>query len=118
MLFVILFSDPGKYNTATSENSFVFSLKNNDNLEPFKASMYSTRNNLAIYNNFVYGPTFGYGHDFYISDNANSTSVSYTSLGYTYKLPAGYTRGTANTRALLAGSNHFTPSEVEVFYLQ
>ena len=80
--------------------------------------MYSTRNNLAIYNNFVYGPTFGYGHDFYISDNANSTSVSYTSLGYTYKLPAGYTRGTANTRALLAGSNHFTPSEVEVFYLQ
>ena len=118
MLFVILFSDPGRYNTATSVNSFVFSLKNNDNLEPFKASMYSTRNNLAIYNRFVNGPTFGYGHHFYISDNANSTSNSYTNLGHTYKLPAGYTPGTAISRALLAGFYRFTPSEVEVFYLQ
>ena len=96
-------------------NSFVFSLKNNDNLEPFKASMYDR---LPIYNYSGIGANFGYGHDFFISDNAYSISNSCANLGYTYQLSAGYTPNAANTQARLAGSHYFTPSEVEVFYLQ
>ena len=34
----------------------------------------------------------------------------------TYRPPSGYSYGSSNTQALLAGSFTFTPSEVEVFY--
>ena len=93
------------------------SLKNKDNLQRFKFPQYSY-DKYAIYRNFKYGPTFGGGHDLYISDNANSNINSYTNLGRTYQPPPGYTYRAANTRALLAGTYHFSPSEVEVFHLQ
>ena len=114
-MFVILFSGTGGW--ASSVNAFLFSLKNKDNLEQFKAAVYQNSQN-ALYHRSDYGPTFGSGHDLHISNNANLNTGSYTNFGNIYQPPPGYTYGTANTRALLAGTYYFTPSEVEVFYLQ
>ena len=113
-LFFILFS--GTAGWVSSVNAFLFSLKNKDNLKPFKAAVYQNSQN-ALYHRSDYGPTFG-GHDLHISNNSNLNTNSYTDFGSTYQPPPGYTRGAANTKALLAGTHDFTPSEVEVFYLQ
>ena len=101
----------------SSVNAFLFSLKNKDNLKPFKAAVYRL-SHTAFNHRIDFGPTFGAGHDLYISNNANLNTASYTNFGHTYQLPPGYTSNAANTDALLAGTRHFTPSEVEVFYLQ
>ena len=69
----------------------------------------------AIYRSSGYGPTFGYGHDIYIANNANSNTFSYTNFGYGnyYSVPSGVQDRTT----ILAGTYKFTPDEVEVFYL-
>ena len=100
-LFVILFSGAGGY--VSSVNAFLSSLKNKDNLKPFKAAVYR-HSHRAFYRHSNYGPTFGDNHDFYISNNANSTTTSFTRFGRTYQPLPRYT--------------YYAPSEVEVFYLQ
>ena len=63
-----------------------------------------------------YGPTFGSGHDIYISNYASSNSHSYNNLGWTYSPPSGYSYGSTFAHTFLAGTYHFTPDEVETFY--
>ena len=94
----------------------MYSLRNNDDIGPFKSALKDENDSLAIYRSANYGPTFGWGHDlifFYEQKNAEF----HTHFGRTYKLPPGYTFGKANANSLLAGSYSFTPSEVEVLYL-
>ena len=69
----------------------------------------------AIYRGSSYGPTFGAGHDIYISNNANSNTNSDTDFDQSnsYSVPSGV----QSKYTILAGSNTFTPDEVEVFYL-
>ena len=69
----------------------------------------------AIYRDSSYGPTFGGGHDIYISNNANSNTNSYTDFGESnyYSVPSGV----QSKYTILAGTRKFTPDEVEVFYL-
>ena len=69
----------------------------------------------AIYGSSSYGPTFGNGHDIYISNNAGSSTNSFTYLGYGFVLIKGYTPGSTKARNLLAGSYKFQPDEIEVF---
>ena len=102
----------------SSVNAFLFSLKNKDNLEPFKAPVIYQDIKYAFYHYSYYCPVFGRGRDLRISNNANLNTASFTNFGRTYQAPPGYTPGAANTKALLAGTYTFTPSEVEVFYLQ
>ena len=68
----------------------------------------------AIYRHSSFGPTFGFGHDIYISNNANSNTGSYSDFGQysDYSLPSGV----QNKYTILAGTRNFTPDEVEVFY--
>ena len=101
----------------SSVNAFLFSLKNKDNLKPFKSPVIYQDSDYALFDRSGHGPSFGGGRDLEISYNANSNN-SYTNFGSTYQLPPGYTFNAANTNALLAGTYYFTPSEVEVFYLQ
>ena len=101
----------------SSVNAFLFSLKNKDNLMPFKAAVHRN-SQYALLHHPACGPTFGGGNDLRIWKNANLNTHSYTNFGSTYQPPPGYTPGAPNTPALLAGTHHFTPSEVEVFYLQ
>ena len=105
----------GGYTSASG--SFLFSLRNKDNLPPFKAPLKNQNDVRAIYCNSGYGPTFGVGHDLHIANDASSNTNSGTHFGSTYQAPSGYTEGQTNTKSLLAGSYGFTPSEVEVLYL-
>ena len=59
-----------------------------------------------------YGPTFGWGHDIYIANNAANSSSSYSSF-YTYSPPSGYSSGRSS---FLAGSSYFRPDEIETFF--
>ena len=91
--------------------SFLFSLRNNDDLPPFKAPLKSENAQNAIYRASGYGPTFGTGHDLRISSN------SFTNFGHSYQLPSGYVHGGSKTHSLLAGSYNFKHPQVEVLYL-
>ena len=89
-----------------SNVSFIFSLKNKDNVPPFKAPVKNHQH--AIFTNLGYGPTFGGGHDLHISNDSHTNQNSYTNFGHTYQPP--------QTKSLLAESYYFTPTEIEVFF--
>ena len=93
----------------------MYSLRNNDDIAPFKSTLQNENDRRAIYRVDRYAPRFSV--DMYIGYNAGSNTDSHTNFGFTYNLPLGYTFGETNTRSLLGGSYHFTPSEVEVLYL-
>ena len=95
----------------------MYSLRNNDNLAPFKAPLRDENDVEAIYSYSGYGPTFGGGHDLFIANNAGSTTDSLTKFGRSYQPPPGYTWAETNTRSLLPGSYNFSPSQTEVLYL-
>jgi hypothetical protein len=87
---------------------------NKDNLPPFKSPVKT--HGYALYTIPTYGPTFGGGHDIYITNNANANTGSYTNLGHSYQTPSGYSSGSTKATNLLAGTYKFTPNEVETFY--
>ena len=97
--------------------SFIYSLRNNDGLAPFKSTLKDESDQRAIARASVRGPIFGAGHDLIIASDAGSNTGSHTNFGHTYNLPHGYTYQQTNTHSLLGGSYFFTPSEVEVLYL-
>ena len=91
---------------------------NKDDIPPFKAPANSKHNGkYAIYTRADYGPTFGGGHDIYITNNANGGTGAYTNFGHSYQPPSGYSYGSVKAKSLLAGSYKSTPNEVETFYL-
>jgi hypothetical protein len=94
--------------------SFLFFIRNNDNLSPFKSSLKVADAGDAIYT--LFGPIFGGGHDLTIASNANAHNTCYSKFGVSYQLPSGYVKDQPNTQALLAGSLNFTPFEIEVFH--
>ena len=65
----------------------------------------------AIYRWSRYGPWFGW--DIKIANDANSNSYSYARLVGHYPAPAAV----QNRYTILAGTERFSPDEVEVFYL-
>ncbi|XP_044183737.1 hemicentin-2-like isoform X3 [Acropora millepora] len=102
---------------ASSSKSFLYSLYNINGFSPVKLQIKSQWQNRAIYRCSRYGPTFGGGYDIYISNNAASNRNSYTSCGYTYHLPPGYSSSYSSCRFYAGGgSYYFTPTDVEVFY--
>ena len=101
----------------SAPGSFLFSLRHNDDLAPFKASLKNENDVRAIKRNSDAGPTFGRGIDLRIYDNAGSNTLCFSRFGYSYQAPPGYTHGETITGTLLAGSYNFSPSEIEVLYL-
>ena len=97
-----------------SRLSFLFSLRNKDNLAPFFANIKKDEQHNAIYCYYSYGPKFGEGSDLFISDNPQVNQSS-SDLGRTYELPPGYVHRSEKARNLLAGQFHFTTTEIEVF---
>ncbi|XP_028408702.1 uncharacterized protein LOC114531261 [Dendronephthya gigantea] len=94
--------------------SFIFSLRNKENLQPFIAQLKDQNTDHAIYAASHYGPTFGRGHDIFISNNAASNVASNTQFNnLNYQTPPGV----SNPQTILAGTSYFTPSEIEVFYI-
>ena len=102
-------------NWTSAPGSFLFSLRNHGNLEPFKSLLQNENDVTVIYRNSGSGPNFGYDLD--VADNAGTSAYSSTDLGDTFQPPPGYTFNHTKTQSLLAGSYYFTPAEVEVLYL-
>ena len=69
------------------------------------------RPNFAIARGSQRGPVFGI--DIFIAINANGNSYSYARLGRYYRAPAAG----QDRYIILAGTEYFSPDEVEVFYL-
>ena len=111
----IVFILTGKWESAPG--SFLFSLRNNDNLAPFKSPLKDEKDHQAIFRWDAFGPRFGRGIDLHIANDAKSNTDSQTRFGNSYPAPSGYTPDQTNTQSLLAGSLTFTPSEIEVLYL-
>ncbi|XP_068736764.1 uncharacterized protein [Montipora capricornis] len=100
--------------------AFLFSLRNKPGWAPTTLNQtgeYSHYRAYSICDCNAYGPTFGNGHDIYISNLASSGTSSYSNLGYTYSPPAGHAYGSTFAQTFLAGTHYFRPTEVEVFYL-
>ena len=66
----------------------------------------------SIYDCSLYGPIFGGGNDIYMSASSHNSA----NLGYTYSPPSGYSYNEYFTKTFLAGTDHFTSDEVEIFY--
>ncbi|KAL9962013.1 hypothetical protein ACROYT_G031066 [Oculina patagonica] len=95
-----------------TSNAFIFSLRNKEGMGPFKSMVKKPQ--YAIYRHSGFGPTFGGGHDIYITDNANNNTYSYTNRESSYSIPSGVQDG----RTILDGAHdRFTPDNWEVFYL-
>ena len=119
LLFHLYFLVGSRSGNRYDSNAFLFSLVNKPGWAPVKlpqAGKYSSRRQYSIYNNPSYGPTFGAGHDIYISNYASSNRNSHTNLGHEYSPPSGYSYGSTFTLTFLAGTYNFTPDEIETFY--
>ena len=92
----------------SDQNAFLYSLINKNN-KPFKANILSN-GRFAIECHSSYGPSFGGGHDIYISSNSNTNSNSSTNFGSAYKHP-DYQPGST----ILAGSRNFQTVEIEIY---
>ena len=110
-LFIFLLDTAPYVGYRSSTEAFIFSLSNNEGLEPFKAMVKGQSR--AIYMDPSFGPTFGEGKDIYIASKANENYGSYTNFGLSYHVPDGV----KDKQTILAGTYHFLLDEVEVFYL-
>ena len=114
-LFLIRFI-LGQHVSKQSNGCFLFSVRNEHNLPPFKCPLIEGKYDSAICCNPECGAVFGpWGPDLLISDHANVNELSCSNLGKVYQLPPGYEFGTPETQSLLAGSYNFQPHEIEVF---
>ena len=92
-----------------ASGSFLFSLRNDEDLPPFKAPLKDENDDDAIQCNPNSGPSFGGGYDLDITFTGKSSSY----LDYTYQAPTA----AVNKYYLLAGRDYFVPEEIEVLYL-
>ena len=69
-----------------------------------------------IYCDNRYGPTFGGGHDLYLSDNCNTNNDSFSNFPFTYNLegPVKYTKNQEDY-ATFTGKYRFKVTDYEVF---
>ena len=96
---------------ATSE-AFIFSLNNNEGLAPFVSKVREKYTHRAIYRSSYRGPRFD--GDVTIANNAYSNDKSKAQLYHTYSVPSAV----QDPLTVLAGTQYFSPDEVEVFYLE
>jgi hypothetical protein len=90
-----------------SLRSFVFTLKNPDNIPARKFALKAEEKGAAIYCDSESGPVIG---DIYVSDHCNANTRSWTRLGYGYTIDTGVDGDTVFT-----GSFYFQVKEIEVF---
>eukprot|EP01125_Pyxidicula_operculata_P018400 TRINITY_DN6534_c0_g3_i3.p1 TRINITY_DN6534_c0_g3~~TRINITY_DN6534_c0_g3_i3.p1 ORF type:complete len:381 (-),score=111.30 TRINITY_DN6534_c0_g3_i3:100-1242(-) len=102
--------NPNSWNTTSGYTSgygpFIFTLVN-----PYgkQAAFYPKTSTNTIYNHTNYGPTFGAGHDIYVSTDCSGNSNSYSNFPNTYNDTLGHGNNT------FTGTRNWCPNEVEVF---
>ena len=109
---VLEFLESGYYKQSSS--SFLFSLRNKDNLASFITKIKQGREHYAICCNSGYAPIFGGGHDLLICNNPQVNQSS-SMFGHTHQLPLGYVEGSKQAKNILAGQYEFKITEIEVF---
>ena len=111
------------------QKAFVISLINKEN-KPFKAMIntmgpcgqvngYEGYYYYALYCESFKGPSFGYDNlnsffDIKIASDSNTNQRSWSNFGYSFK-HQDYPAGTAKSKTILAGSQKFQTTEIEVF---
>ena len=116
-LFSLIDDSSNKYQY--DSKAFLFSLVNRPGWAPVKlpqTGKYSSNRAHSVFFGSSHGPTFGVGHDIFISNSASSKSNSYSNLGWTYSPPSGHSYSSTFAKTFLAGTLYFTPDEVETFY--
>ena len=108
LCFVLLESSGGYVETP---NAFIFSLNNFETLAPFVSKVMTEKKRRAIHRSSYYGPMFG--GDLVIYLDAVNKKDSEARLGSRYSVPPGV----QYRLTVLAGTEVFSPDEVEVFYL-
>ena len=96
---------------AETPNAFIFSLNNFETLAPFESKVKPEKRKRAITRHSYYGPKFG--GDLVIYLEAENKKNSEARLGSRYSVPPGV----HYPLTVLAGTEYFSPDEVEVFYL-
>jgi hypothetical protein len=91
-----------------SLKSFLFTLKNPQNVPPRRFALNPTRNQWAIYCSSQCGPCFGV--DIEVSENCNAHANNATSLGNSYTNDTGLDR-----KPFFTGSTNCQVKEIEVF---
>ena len=102
-----LLDTSGSY--AKTPNAFIFSLNNYEMLAPFVSKVMTHKKEKAIHRDSYYGPKFGADLVIYLDNKKNSEAR----LGSRYSVPPGV----HYPLMVLAGTEYFSPDEVEVFYL-
>ena len=95
-----------------TSNAFIFSLRNNEQLGPFKSMVKESSH--AIYNWKYTGPAFGKTDIRINYTPQGGASGSSSDLGTSYFAPSEV----KNPSTVLAGTTKFDPDEVEVFFLK
>jgi hypothetical protein len=93
--------------------SFIFALRNKENLPPFKAPLKDQDDPYAISARTRAGPIFGKRHDIHIYSDAGSNTNSHTNFNQSYQAPSGV----SDASTILAGTQYFQPSEIEVLHI-
>ena len=92
-------------------NAFIFSLNNRERLAPFVSKVMTDRKDKAIQRHSRFGPKFG--DDLVIYCDPLKKEHSKARLGFRYSIPPGV----HDRLTVLAGTQFFSPDEVEVFFL-
>ena len=97
--------------------SFLFLLENKSGQAPEKLPKIDPSDVHSIYSHPNLGPTFGYGSDLHIVNQATSNKDSFVRIGFTYRPPKGETKGSTVTEPFIAGRYfYFQPDEIETFF--
>ena len=104
-LCFVLLESRGGY--AETPNAFIFSVTNSGGLVPFVSKVKPEYTGQAIHRDSYYGPKFG--QDLVIHLDALYRRTSKARLNAAYAVPPA--------KQVLAGTEYFSPNEVEVFCL-
>ena len=96
----------------TDQNSFIFSLVNNEN----KPLIFNYRTRPFSFTTSV-SSLQTFSPDFVICDSCNTSENSYSILGTNYSHPE-FQLNSKRAQTILAGSQYFQVSEIEVFQIQ
>lgn len=101
-----------------SPTSFMFSLVNKPGWGPTKLPQlgYDSPIGFSMMSCHNDGPIFGTGSDLTILDDAHKSKTSYAHIGMSYSAPKGQSPDSDFTNTFMAGSEYFSPDEVEVLY--
>ena len=102
-------SENGCYKTDTT--AFLFTLTNLHNIPPTKYLINPSQIGSAVYHHNDRGPTFGAGHDIFLTNGSNANNAN------VIHFPNSYIDTTGKGNLTFTGARNFIASEIEVFKL-